>query len=298
MDQLTASRIVEENRRLHEAPGYAARYNQACGIMAHPWEQTVFERDVRDVHTLLGSPEGKRVLDVGCGTGSLSLRFLERGFFVVGLDLAAAMLGQLRAKAAERGLLGLLTTQEATADEYLGASGEAFDAIVFSAVLHHLPNYLDTLRLAAGRTRVGGVIYIVHEPSLSSRVGFVSKALEVLDRSMAELPGFLRRQLEDMRRQGVVTCVSRKLRRRLFRGPLPQETAKKPAADDAVDWALVDYHSKHGGCDEEAIATLLRQEGFAVGLRRYDSKRHRVFHLLAKLLRTERMLRVVAIRQR
>lgn len=297
MDEPTAARIVEENRRLHDAPGYAESYDRCCGIVAHPWERRLFERDVAALAALLGGPEGKRVLDVGCGTGSLALLFLERGFSVVGLDLSQRMLDQLRANAAERGMAGRLSTELAPAEDYLRSCPRGFDAIVFSAILHHLPDYLDVLRLAAERTLPGGAIYIIHEPSRSSDVGWLARGLEWLDRSLAELPGFLRRQWRDVRRRGLFAAVAGKLRRRLpavGRRPSAVGRESPPAANGEVDWSLVDYHAKHGGCDEAAIAQRLREANFAVDVRRYDSKRHRLFHLLARLLHTRRVIRVVA----
>jgi SAM-dependent methyltransferase len=47
---------------------------------------------------------GARVLDVGAGTGSLSLLAAELGYRVTGLDLSPGMLAKARAKAADRGL--------------------------------------------------------------------------------------------------------------------------------------------------------------------------------------------------
>jgi len=38
--------------------------------------------------TMLGNVKGKRVLDAGCGEGYLSLRYAERGAFVVGIDIS------------------------------------------------------------------------------------------------------------------------------------------------------------------------------------------------------------------
>ncbi len=49
-------------------------------------------------------PPGASVLDVGAGTGAISLLAAELGYRVTALDLSTGMLGQARRKAAERGL--------------------------------------------------------------------------------------------------------------------------------------------------------------------------------------------------
>ena len=299
MDDVTASHIIEHNRRLHDAPGYAEDYDRNCGIIAHPWERRIFERDVAQICSILGDPKGKSVLDVGCGTGSLTLLFMERGLSAVGLDLSPAMVDRLRAKAAERGLSDRLHAEVSTAEDYFGSCARSFDAIVFSAILHHLPDYLRVLRLAAEHTNPGGVVYVIHEPSHASRLGPVARGLEWLDRSLAELPGFLRRQRRDVRRHGFFASLLGKLRRRLGRpAPRPDPAQARTSPGAETDWALVDYHAKHGGCDEAAIADTLAEAGFRVDLQRYDSKRHRVFHWLARALRTRRMIRVIATRRR
>ncbi len=303
VDDATAREIVEHNRRLHEDARYAADYDRSCGILAHPWERRVFRRDVEAICALLARGKGDillfrrekvecpllHVLDVGCGTGSLTLLFLERGFAAIGLDLAQAMLDQLQAKARERGFASRLRTEAAEADAFLAATPDAFDVIAFSAILHHLPDYVATVRLAASKLRPGGVLYIIHEPSLGARVGRVARALERLDKGLAELPAFLRRQWRDCRQRGLWAALAAKLRRR-------PRTQQAPGVPDAADWTLVDYHAKHGGCDEEALAAALREAGLTVDLRRYDSKRHRLLHHLARLLHTKRMIRIVAQR--
>src|SRR5436190_16865341 len=52
----------------------------------------------------LAGPVGSRVGDLGAGVGHLALPLAARGFDVVAIEAAQAMLEQLRAAAAERGL--------------------------------------------------------------------------------------------------------------------------------------------------------------------------------------------------
>jgi len=296
MERDLAEEIIRHNKALHDSPRYAANYDQACGIMAHPWERTVFRRDVQEICSRLGSVEGRAVLDVGCGTGSLAMLFLERGFRTVGVDIAEAMLARLRWKAQEAGLAHLLETVCCEANAYLADCPRRFDVIAFSATLHHLPDYVATLRLAADRTKVGGIIYIIHEPSARERVRPLAKALERLDRSLAESRDFLRRQWRDICRHGPATALLAKIKRRLGQQKAPAPESHTSTPDANIDWSLVDYHAKHGGCDEQAIVAALKGAGFHVDLHLYDSKRHRLLHALARLLRTKRMIKVIAQR--
>lgn len=48
--------------------------------------------------------DGKKLLDLGCGTGELSLRFASLGFEVTGVDLSEDMLTVAQAKAAEENI--------------------------------------------------------------------------------------------------------------------------------------------------------------------------------------------------
>lgn len=45
-----------------------------------------------DVVSLLKSPKGAAVLDLGCGNGALSVKLLEKGYKVIGMDASEAML--------------------------------------------------------------------------------------------------------------------------------------------------------------------------------------------------------------
>ena len=83
---------------------------------------------------------GDRVLDVGCGTGSLTIeaaRAAGPGGRVVGIEPGAEMIGRARAKA-RRAKVPIEFVP--TAGEALPFPGDSFDVVLVSLVLHQLPS--------------------------------------------------------------------------------------------------------------------------------------------------------------
>jgi len=79
---------------------------------------------------------GDSVVDLGCGTGQISLPLAIRGAEVLGVDVSPAMAERLRAEARRRGLPSL--TVIALPVEELDLPPASVDLIVSSYALHHL----------------------------------------------------------------------------------------------------------------------------------------------------------------
>ena len=79
----------------------------------------------------------KKILDVGCGTGFLSLILAELGHEVVGIDLSEGMLSKARMKADNLGLDIEFMIGDA---ENLHFEDDSFDAVVNRHLLWTLPN--------------------------------------------------------------------------------------------------------------------------------------------------------------
>jgi SAM-dependent methyltransferase len=125
-------------------PGYTEAFARVYNLL---W--TGFARDVAPrlfdfyTRTDLAARE-KTLLDLCCGTGQLSLYFLERGFHVTGLDLSEGMLAHARANNApfvESGAARFVQGDAAsfTLNQRFGLVVSTFDA------LNHLPSF-DALR--------------------------------------------------------------------------------------------------------------------------------------------------------
>ncbi|MEP6630045.1 MAG: class I SAM-dependent methyltransferase [Lapillicoccus sp.] len=103
-------------------------------------------------------PPPADVLDLGCGTGTLTLLLAEAGHRVHGVDLAPAMVAAARAKLAGAGAMA--TVEEGDAADPPGDPG-TFDVVLTRHVLWALPDPAAALRRWAGLLRPGGRLVLV-----------------------------------------------------------------------------------------------------------------------------------------
>jgi SAM-dependent methyltransferase len=96
------------------------------------------------------------VLDLGCGTGSLSLLAAEQGHRVTGVDRSPAMVGLARAKLAGRDAAFLLGDAAAPP-----VGEERYDVVLVRHVLWTLPDPGRVLRHWRGLLRPGGRFVLV-----------------------------------------------------------------------------------------------------------------------------------------
>jgi demethylmenaquinone methyltransferase/2-methoxy-6-polyprenyl-1,4-benzoquinol methylase len=74
--------------------------------------------------------EGERVLDIGCGTGALSLRAAERGGRVVGIDINSEMLAMARKRIRDAGLTERVDVREMGVAEIDTMESGSFDVVM------------------------------------------------------------------------------------------------------------------------------------------------------------------------
>ena len=97
---------------------------------------------------LTGSIRGQklRILDIGCGTGFISLELSRMGHDVLGLDRNDRMIEiATRTKRTSDSVIGKLQYEVADFDKWSGTAG-AYDVVMFSRVLHDLPDPENILR--------------------------------------------------------------------------------------------------------------------------------------------------------
>ncbi|NQT92203.1 MAG: class I SAM-dependent methyltransferase [Lentisphaerae bacterium] len=152
--------VLSCNVRVHatEYRDYFCRHPELTNFV----QQNRLARIVRTAVNLLpGKPSD--VLDLGCGTGYLYLRFLDMGLHVTGVDLSAEMLGVLKENIPEcRKSHAKLVNMGAV--EFLKGNKEMFSFISMSAFLHHLYDYEVLLKAACAALKEEGVLLILFEP--------------------------------------------------------------------------------------------------------------------------------------
>lgn len=198
-----------------------------------PQEQAAWAAALR---RLLPAPPAT-VLDVGAGTGFLSLLLAAQGYEVTAADLSPGMLGRLRAKATERGL----TIRVVEADALEPPAG-LFDAVVERHLLWTLPDPAKALAAWRQVAPQGRLVLIEGSWGTAGSVGaerWRARARRLAERVRASEPGHhghysdrVRRELPHGRGVSVADAVA------LVQAS-PWGQARLERLRD-VEWAIID----------------------------------------------------------
>jgi len=102
-------------------------------------------------------PPDALVLEIGCGTGQLSLFLASSGRTVVGADFARPSLRLARDAAVRYGVAARFVETDLRAP---GLRPSSFDVVICSGVLHHTPDPRASFASVARLARPGGVLVI------------------------------------------------------------------------------------------------------------------------------------------
>ena len=102
---------------------------------------------------------GQRLLDVGCGWGSLVLHAAERGNEVVGVTPSLPQRDYILRRAAERGLSGRVDIRLGRFTA-LDLGDESFDAVSMIGSIGHMPDHGEALSRAYRGLRTHGRLYL------------------------------------------------------------------------------------------------------------------------------------------
>ncbi len=134
------------------------RYDRGIRMLSRGAIDEVYDR----LAALVAEP-GLRVIDVGCGTGNVSLACARRGADVVAIDINAGMLEVARGKAADVGGIEWLELGALEIEDRFPAG--SFDGAVSCLLFSELTEDEQAYVLSTLRTRVkpGGLVAIADE---------------------------------------------------------------------------------------------------------------------------------------
>jgi len=257
-------KILDENRKVHQLEGslYLDRHPEQTNY----FQKRVLRKTVNRVCRELKEPDPK-ILDLGCGTGYLYLKFLERGYQMTGVDLSESMLDALGSKIesehADRSRLIC-----ADAESFLEEDAESYDAIVASALLHHLYDPEAVLKKICEKIKPGGVLLIFFEPlkqAISSPFRYrLHRILTWIQETAYRF---------EMKRRGI----------ELFE----------------EQYELADYQRQFGGIDPIDVERILKSQGMeTIQLEKYCSRRYGLAAWIAnRMLKSENTFNLLAGKQ-
>ena len=115
-----------------------------------PYSQSLTDDLLRAVTAALqfcGDIRGKRVADLGCGGGTLSLYLAEKGAEVHAIDISEVVIQRLQAKVQS---LGITNVHPVCGDISNISADHKFDVVIGSMILHHIEPF-EPVRAASPR---------------------------------------------------------------------------------------------------------------------------------------------------
>ena len=130
---------------------FDALYDEESGVSKA--FNRVFRRPMftRYVYTLgaIGDLEGRRILDVGCGSGRYSIELARSGAEVVGVDFSEEMLGMARTRAEEAGVADRTTFVSGDFTTWARETDQRFDTAFAMGVLDYIDDATGFIRMMA-----------------------------------------------------------------------------------------------------------------------------------------------------
>jgi ubiquinone/menaquinone biosynthesis C-methylase UbiE len=142
--------------------------------------------------------KGERMIDLGCGTGHMSLRFCNRFSEVIAVDHSDAMLQQARDKAAAAGIANIEFVQSEVLEFASGYTGKKANIVCCTGFLHHLlPGQLpELLRMLFDMTSADGKL-LVSEPIEVAAKSVPDRIREWNEHSIVTRQGYLSNELQE-----------------------------------------------------------------------------------------------------
>lgn len=233
----------------------------------------LFDTMVRRLRAVLADTAQRQIastlLDVGAGEGTFVEPVLASGFSVTALEMSRPAIATMndryggnpgfRAHFDEDGSLSVLGEQR-------------FGVILYTSVLHHIPDYISALETAIGRhLQPGGSLVSFQDPLLYSSVS-------TFTRFVIQIAYFWWRLGQGKYRRGLMA------RQRRLRGVYDEENISD----------MSEYHVVRDGVDQDAIVALLTARFDEVSLLKYWSTQSQFWQGVGERLHLNSTFAIVA----
>jgi SAM-dependent methyltransferase len=138
----------------------------------------------------------RRILEIGCGTGLLTLRLAPGADRYTGVDFSAATLATLQAELTRQDLTHV-TLAHREAIDFTGVEPASYDVVILNSILQYFPDrdyLMDVLTQAATAVRPGGAIMVGDVRNLALLAAYHT-SVELARGGYADLKGRVERGL-------------------------------------------------------------------------------------------------------
>lgn len=253
-------------------------WNRFSAIMEKHWKLSPALNDAvrsdydRDYQTFLLQP-GRRLLDVGCGTGWLGLDFARKGMVVDGVDFSAEQLRTAQAEAAKEPKLDIQFFELDLVTQIPRGRFPGYDSAMVNSLLHHFqPEQIrDIIRKVGAVMNPGGRVYF-YEPLVPQPTSAAKAAVfRVLHYGFRALLGFYQRYA---RWRGGTDPAFLEASTGGYGGVSPDETP--------VDFSLFTAACRDAGLEVEVVPYHYYSLNFCINLMRVDDRGRGRFEDTAK----------------
>ena len=143
--KINSKLVKSENIKVYASE--AKLYDELHPELWNWYEQKLYQKLVDKTLKIIKGKKNPVIVDVGAGTGNLTLKYLEAGCRVISVDISKEMLQVLEAKLT-KAQKKKCTIINADIESVLPKIGQ-IDGVCFSGVLHHLYDYVSQIGLSA-----------------------------------------------------------------------------------------------------------------------------------------------------
>lgn len=123
-------------------------------------EQSRLRQSLGAIRGAFDETPAPAALDFGSGSGNVTRHLVELGFETTSADVAERFLAIVEERWGDS-----VRTVKLNGKDLSALGDSTFDLIALYSVLHHLPDYLQTISDLVRRLRPGGILYLDHEVS-------------------------------------------------------------------------------------------------------------------------------------